>query len=98
MRDIAQIFKYQFYMMELVNYSEKAIAVIGDTRPHSEVLKGMGGRFNRYLNCGAGWIFSQKKRAEVQAFIAKANADSPAPADRGMASYIDDQLNAGYYK
>jgi len=83
-------------MMELVNYSEKAIAVIGDTRPHSEALKGMGGRFNRYLSCGAGWIFSQKKRAEVQAFIDKANADAPAPADRGMASYIDDQLNAGY--
>jgi hypothetical protein len=96
MRDIPQILKPIIKHMEIVNYSEKAIAVIGETRPHSDALKGMGGRFNRYLKCGAGWIFSQKKRAEVEAFIAKAGAGSSEPADRGMASYIDAQLEAGY--
>lgn len=97
MRDILQIFKTNYLtQMEIVNYSEKAIAVIGETRPHSDALKGMGGRFNRYLKCGAGWIFSQKKRAEVEAFIAKTGASEPA--DKGMASYIDAQLEAGYNK
>lgn len=80
--------------MEIIQYSEKAIAVIGDTKPHAEAMKSMGGRFNRYLKCGAGWIFSTKKKAEIEAFIAQVG--STQPADRGMANYIDAQLEAGY--
>lgn len=52
--------------VEIVDYSEKAIAVKGDTRPHADTLKALGGRFNPRLSCGAGWIFSKKKEAEVR--------------------------------
>lgn len=43
-------------------YSEKAIAVIGDTRPFTDVLRANGGRFNARLTCGAGWIFQATKK------------------------------------
>ena len=43
-------------------YSEKAIAVIGNTRPFADVLRANGGRFNARLSCGAGWIFQATKK------------------------------------
>lgn len=38
--------------VEIVDYSEKAIAVIGDTKPMKDELKAIGGRFNFRLKCG----------------------------------------------
>lgn len=46
-------------------YSEKAIAVIGDTRPFADVLRANGGRFNARLSCGAGWIFQATKKDSI---------------------------------
>ena len=52
----------------LVEYSEKAVAVFGETRASKEELKAMGGRFNSRLTHNgkksAGWIFpkSQEER------------------------------------
>lgn len=56
-------------MLQIVNYSEKAIAVIGDTKEIKDQLKQLGGSFNSRLSCGVGWIFSAKKRAEVENLI-----------------------------
>lgn len=56
--------------LELVEYSEKAVAVIGDTKDYREQLKAMGGRFNARLTCGPGWVFSRRKEAELREFIA----------------------------
>jgi hypothetical protein len=46
----------------IVDYSEKALAVFGDTRPVKDELKALGGRFNPKLTHEgtkkAGWIFS----------------------------------------
>lgn len=53
----------------LVDYSDKAIAVIGDTKPIKELLKSIGGRWNAHLKCGAGWIFSKTKTAQLQALV-----------------------------
>lgn len=55
--------------LQIVDYSDKAIAVIGDTKSVKDDLKAMGGRFNGKLSCGAGWIFSVKQRGAVEAFI-----------------------------
>lgn len=65
--------------VEVVAYSDKAFAVIGDTKPICAELKKLGGRFNKRLSCGAGWIFSNGKRAAVDAFIATYNGGA-APA------------------
>lgn len=48
-------------------YSPKSFAVRGsDTKKHKDKLRKMGGRWNRNLKNGAGWIFSHKKRAQVE--------------------------------
>lgn len=46
-------------------YSEKAIAVVGNTRPFADVLRANGGRFNARLTCGAGWIFQATKKDTI---------------------------------
>lgn len=66
-------FKY-IVMLQIINYSEKAVAVIGDTKEIKEQLKSMGGRFNPRLSCGAGWIFSAKKRDELESIIGTGKA------------------------
>ena len=55
--------------LQLVDYSEKAFVLIGDTKAIKDKLKELGGRFNARLSCGAGWIFSKKKEAEVKAAL-----------------------------
>ena len=55
---------------QIIDYSEKAIAVIGDTRSIKDQLKELGGRFNFRLTCGAGWIFSKQKEQEVRTLLA----------------------------
>lgn len=68
-------------MLTLTNYSEKAIAVIGDTKTFKDELKAAGGRFNAKLTCGPGWIFSRKAEATVLAIIAKANGEGTPSAE-----------------
>jgi len=52
--------------LRLIDYSERAFALIGDTKKIREKLKSMGGRFNARLSCGAGWVFSKKHEAEIR--------------------------------
>lgn len=52
--------------VQIIDYSEKAIAVVGDTRAIKETLKSLGGRFNAHLTCGAGWIFSKAKESTIR--------------------------------
>lgn len=55
--------------IRLVNYSEKAIAVYGDTKDHKERLLKLGGKFNQNLKEGPGWIFSKKNEASVKQYV-----------------------------
>jgi len=54
----------------IVDYSEKALAVFGDTRPIKDELKALGGRFNPKLTHEntkkAGWIFTKSKECELR--------------------------------
>lgn len=74
--------------LEIVDYSEKAIAVFGDTKAIKDQLKELGGRFNPSLNYNgekrAGWIFSKKKADEVRNLMAseKVEAVEELPALR----------------
>lgn len=66
--------------LEVVDYSEKAIAVFGDTKAIKEQLKELGGRFNPSLNYNgekrAGWIFSKKKADEVRNLMASEKVEA----------------------
>jgi hypothetical protein len=55
--------------IQIIDYSERAIAVIGDTKPIKDQLKEIGGKFNFRLSCGAGWIFSKKQLPEVEKLL-----------------------------
>jgi len=54
----------------IVDYSEKALAVFGDTKPIKDQLLAFGGRFNPKLmyegKKRAGWIFSKSKETELK--------------------------------
>ena len=52
--------------VQIIDYSERAIAVIGNTKAIKETLKSLGGRFNNRLSCGAGWIFPKSKEESVR--------------------------------
>lgn len=60
-------------VVEVVAYSEKALAVFGETKPIKDKLKALGGRFNPFLlNNGekmAGWIFPKSKEMELLAIL-----------------------------
>ena len=66
--------------LEMVDYSEKAIAVFGDTKAIKEQLKELGGRFNPSLNYNgekrAGWIFSKKKADAVRNLMASEKVEA----------------------
>jgi hypothetical protein len=61
-----------------VSYSEKCIAVFGQTTPIKDHLASIGGKFNPGLtnpqtkSREAGWIFSKTKQADVQTLVDKA--------------------------
>lgn len=57
--------------IQIVDYSEKAIAVYGETKVIKEQLKNIGGKFNPRLKDGAGWVFSKKQRKAVEELIKK---------------------------
>lgn len=67
--------------LEIVDYSEKAIAVFGDTKSIKDELKALGGKFNHALkNNGekrAGWIFPKKQADKVRALLAPAACVDP---------------------
>ena len=60
--------------LEIVEYSEKAIAVFGDTKPIKDVLKGLNGLFRANLTYKgerrAGWIYSKKQETKVREALA----------------------------
>lgn len=70
--------------LQVVEYSEKAIAVYGDTKEIKDKLKALGGRFNFRLRGGAGWIFSKKKQAEVEELVNRYATDNTADPAAGM--------------
>lgn len=70
--------------IEIVDYSEKAIAVFGDTKTVKDQLKSLGGHFNPSLKHKgtkrAGWIFSKKQADNVRALLAPSvEAEQVAP-------------------
>ena len=54
----------------IVDYSQKTLAIFGNTKPMKDKLKELGGRFNPKLTHEgtkkAGWIFSKSKEQELR--------------------------------
>lgn len=58
--------------INVLMYSERAFALVGDTKPFKTILKDLNGRFNPFLKhpetgeTFAGWIFSLKRLEDVK--------------------------------
>lgn len=52
-------------------YSPKAFVIRGDTKPVKEEMKNMGGKWNPRLKGGPAWVFSNKRKAEAEEWLAK---------------------------
>lgn len=55
--------------LQIIDYSDKCIAVVGETRAIKDSLKKLGGRFNGRLTCGAGWVFPKTKLDALKGLI-----------------------------
>lgn len=68
-----QVIESENLSFEIVDYSEKAIALFGDTKEIKDLLKAMGGKFNPRLTHNnekqAGWIFQTSKREELETVL-----------------------------
>lgn len=53
----------------ITDYSERSFAVYGDTKSIKNKLMELGGKYNRNLRDGCGWIFSKKCKENVQKFF-----------------------------
>jgi len=62
----------------LQDYSEKSVAIFGNTKSFINKMKDLGGRFNPNLTHNgektAGWIFSNKKKQDLINFIQSVNS------------------------
>lgn len=77
--------------VNIIDYSEKAIAVIGDTKPIKDLLKQLGGRFNFRLSCGPGWIFSKTKLQDVtEALRQHTAASDPTPEQEEALQEVEE--------
>jgi hypothetical protein len=54
--------------VNIVTYG-KGLAVIGETYPIKDKLKAIGGRFNKFLTVGAGWVFTSDKLEEIKTML-----------------------------
>jgi len=52
--------------LRVIKYSDKCIVVVGDTKPNKDRLKSLGGSYNQWLKCGAGWVFPKYKEAIIR--------------------------------
>jgi hypothetical protein len=67
--------------IQVIDYSEKAIAVTGNFSKIYNQLIALGGAYNSRLKCGKGIIFSKKKQAEVLQFLSTLQPTTPPPAE-----------------
>lgn len=95
--------------INIIDYSDKAFAVVGDTKAVKSELKRLGGSFNSRLSCGCGWIFSNKMREKVEEFISSGVVADAVRKERQTPSngkmftdwldeYLKECKDAEYYR
>jgi hypothetical protein len=52
-------------------YSDKSFKLCGNTRPHKDKIKDIGGRYNPNLTGGSGWIFKNNEKGKVNKWISE---------------------------
>jgi len=69
--------------MQIIPYTPKSFAVVGETYHYKETLKAMGGAFSKWLKVDnknvPGWCFSLKREVQVRKWMLEV---SPAPTPK----------------
>jgi hypothetical protein len=66
--------------IQIVKYTEKSVAAIGETKAFKDAIKDVGGKWNSKLKCGPGWILSAKKLEALKAALsATSTTTDPSP-------------------
>lgn len=80
---------------EIIDYSEKSCAVIGETKEHKENLKLLGCKFNNNLTREGseekipGWIFSKKNRESIENYLANGVVNvSKMPTHKNQQNFV----------
>jgi hypothetical protein len=77
-------------MLRVIDYSEKAIALVGDTFSIKDKIKQIGGTFNKSLHIDnstvPGWIFPINKKNDVEELV-KNNPKSNSSSSSSKQSY-----------
>jgi hypothetical protein len=81
--------------MQAEYYSDKSIAVFGDTKPWAEDLRVLGGKFNYNLKGRPGWIFQKAKENELVQLITNANSGSIQPQVHAQTSNLTQMVPLG---
>ena len=72
------------------DYSDKSFAIYGETKKYKDMLKALGGKFNKYLKIDGeskiGWIFSKKDQENVMDFVLRANSGETFSLDSDLPS------------
>jgi hypothetical protein len=74
----------------IVDYSEKAIALFGDTTDYKTHISNAGGKYNPSLRYNeqrqAGWIFPKTKKAEVEKLVNQIKSGSIEEVKQSVSS------------
>ena len=62
--------------LNVQDYTDKSFVVTGElTRTYKDHLKALGGKFNKNLKVGPGYIFSKSKQEKVMEFVLSVNSN-----------------------
>lgn len=83
--------------IELVNYNEGvSVAIVGDTYPIRKTLKKMGGIYRNHKELGPCWVFSAKRREELEKFVAnggkKSSKAKSEPVEKPDKALLEEYL------
>ena len=78
--------------VQIVDYNAGvSIAVVGDTYPIRKELKNMGGIFRKHNEHGPCWVFSLKRRKEVENFINSGKAETTGKTPKEVKADAPDK-------
>jgi hypothetical protein len=63
--------------IQIVKYTEKSVAAIGETKSFKDAIKEVGGKWNSKLKCGPGWILSAKKLEALKTALSSTDPSPP---------------------
>jgi len=73
-------------MLRVIDYSEKAVALVGDTFSIKDKIKQIGGTFNKSLHIEnttvPGWIFPINKKSDVEELVKSTPASTKSSTSK----------------